>query len=254
MIFSPHQKSRGTVDPSKPVRRSGFTLLELFVVIIIILILVAFFLPATRRARPAARRSTCKNNLKVIGLALHNYHDKFGAFPPACTVDAEGQPLHSWRTLLLPYLEQAPLYESIDLSKPWNHPDNSVAYATQITYFDCPSDSIPSNHTTYLGLVTSDSFFRKNESSVLVGSAGQYSQTVMVIEVAPENAVHWMEPIDADRQTGLGFGPKTEFAHSDGTHALFVDGHVQFLSSDLPDEDRRELIENERPATKTAAR
>ena len=79
-------------------------------------LVIALMLPAQRRAREPARRSQCKNNLKQIGLALHNYHETYGAFPPAYTVDADGKRLHSWRTLILPYLDQAPLYDKIDFS------------------------------------------------------------------------------------------------------------------------------------------
>ena len=87
-------------------------------------ILVALLLPAVSAAREAARRTQCMNHLKQVALALHNYHDVFQAFPPAYTVDEDGKPLHSWRTLILPYLEQAALYEQIDLSKPWDAPEN----------------------------------------------------------------------------------------------------------------------------------
>jgi len=87
-----------------PQRRPGFTLIELLVVIAIIAVLVALLLPAVQQAREAARRAQCKNNLKQIGLALHNYHDAFGCFPPVASTDAQGNPLLSWRVALLPYL------------------------------------------------------------------------------------------------------------------------------------------------------
>ena len=72
----------------------------------------------------------CANNLKQIALALRNYESVYHALPPAYTVDAEGKPLHSWRTLILPYLEQQALYDKIDLSKPWDDPANKEAYET----------------------------------------------------------------------------------------------------------------------------
>jgi hypothetical protein len=184
----------------------------------------------------------CKNNLKQIGLALHNYHDTYCAFPPPFTVDENGKPLHSWRTLILPFLDQQSLYEKIDLSKPWDGPANAEAYATEIPVFKCPSVELPDGKTTYLALVTADSFFRNDEPTVFAGDSEQNAQTVMVIEVAPEYAVHWMQPFDADAQTGMGFGEDTELAHQGGTHALFVDGTVDFLSAEIPQEERRGLM------------
>lgn len=80
-----------------------------------LILLLALLMPTTRTANNAARRSQCSNNLKQIGLALLIYHDTYGEFPPAYTVDDKGNHLHSWRTLLLPFLEQKTLYESIDL-------------------------------------------------------------------------------------------------------------------------------------------
>src|SRR5262245_5872973 len=83
-------------------------------------VVVALLLPAQRRGREAARRTQCKNNLKLIALALHQYEADYHALPPAYTVDRYGNPLHSWRTLILPYLDQQALYNSIDLSKAWD--------------------------------------------------------------------------------------------------------------------------------------
>ena len=91
-------------------KRRGFTLIELLVVIAIIAILIALLLPAVQQAREAARRSTCKNNLKQIGLALHNYHDVFGTFPIGSQVTYYRA---NWRSAILPYIDQAPAYNKL---------------------------------------------------------------------------------------------------------------------------------------------
>uniref|UniRef100_A0A7C2JX84 DUF1559 domain-containing protein n=1 Tax=Schlesneria paludicola TaxID=360056 RepID=A0A7C2JX84_9PLAN len=104
--------------------RRGFTLIELLVVIAIIAILIALLLPAVQQAREAARRTQCRNNLKQIGLALHNYHDAFGLFPYSTTGDGNctnttGLPQvknHRGWALLLPYLDQSPLYNQFNFS------------------------------------------------------------------------------------------------------------------------------------------
>ena len=102
-------------------RSHGFTLIELLVVIAIIAVLIALLLPAVQQAREAARRTQCKNNLKQLGLALHNYHDAFSVFPFGKGASYNGAAAYarwSQHAMLLPYIDQAPLYNSINFSAP----------------------------------------------------------------------------------------------------------------------------------------
>ena len=93
-----------------PTLRRGFTLIELLVVIAIIAVLIALLLPAVQQAREAARRVQCKNQLKQLGVALHNYHEAHSTFPPAIAFSNNAAPnLQSWGTMILPYIDQAPL-------------------------------------------------------------------------------------------------------------------------------------------------
>ncbi|MFO0978875.1 MAG: DUF1559 domain-containing protein [Planctomycetaceae bacterium] len=124
-----------------PTSRSrGFTLIELLVVIAIIAILVALLLPAVQQAREAARRTQCKNNLKQIALAVHNYESTYGAFPPSMAINPAVTSNSSWSIhgRIMPYLEQVNLYNQIDLSKAWgNFP---VISNFRVPVFACPSD------------------------------------------------------------------------------------------------------------------
>jgi len=140
-------------------RRSAFTLVELLVVIAIIGILIALLLPAVQAAREAARRMQCTNNLKQIGLALHNYHDTFKCFPPGIMEEAEkvngipngdtpswaqNQAAWGWMAFLLPYIEQKPLQDQLDiggrtLELVINNATDSVLVQTPIESLICPS-------------------------------------------------------------------------------------------------------------------
>ncbi len=127
----------------KRVRRSsGFTLIELLVVIAIIAVLIALLLPAVQQAREAARRSSCKNNLKQYGLALHNYHDVYGRFPIAG--QNWGNPHLGWQVRILPFADQAPLFNAVNFSSPnaYNALLNGKELRRhQVPYAICPSDA-----------------------------------------------------------------------------------------------------------------
>ncbi|MBC8290577.1 MAG: DUF1559 domain-containing protein [Planctomycetes bacterium] len=208
---------------------------------VLLAVVSAFFLPAVRRARPAARRAECKNNLKQIGLALHNYHETHGVFPPACTVDADGVPLHSWRTLILPFLDQEELFESIDLSKPWTDPANAEAYATPVPAYVCPSTNIPTGHTTYQALVGPECVFQPAQQKRIRDIKDGTSNTVLVIDASPSIAVHWMDPSDSARPFFLNYSEESEFPHPGGFHALLADGTVRFISNTVPKKTRKAL-------------
>lgn len=122
--------------------RRGFTLVELLVVIAIIGILVGLLLPAVQAAREAARRMQCSNNLKQLGLALHNYHDANKRFPfgSGGTTPPSGSPGYSAVSLMLPYIEQTPLYNTIDFRRPLNDALNTAARLQVVPAFLCPSD------------------------------------------------------------------------------------------------------------------
>jgi prepilin-type processing-associated H-X9-DG protein len=228
--------------PKQKKARRKFRFIELLAVLSIIGILVALLLPAVRTGRTAALRAQCTNNLKQIALALRNYESAYKALPPAYSVDSEGKPLHSWRTLILPYLERQRLYESIDLSKPWNDPANAAALKTGISEYRCPAADCPANRTTYMAIVAPNGCFRPNKPRQLSEITDDHGETLMVIEVGSEHAVHWMAPTDADETLVMASGPSTKRNHAGGTNAAFVDGSVRFLQSAMPAAERRALI------------
>ncbi|MCA9034753.1 MAG: DUF1559 domain-containing protein [Planctomycetaceae bacterium] len=172
----------------RPFRRRAFTLIELLVVIAIIAILIALLLPAVQQAREAARRTQCRNNMKQLGLALHNYHDVHNTFPPTqiftyftAAPGGAGVPRnHTWISLILPYLEQANLYSSINFSEPMFNPstgqfqqlaNGQTIVSQQLPTLQCPSDpgfsgntgiSHGLSHTNYAGTMGWDWWYRQN--------------------------------------------------------------------------------------------
>ncbi len=141
---------------------TGFTLIELLVVIAIIAILVALLLPAVQQAREAARRTSCKNNLKQLGIAMHNFHDVHGVIPASSfpqRISTSPDPDPEWRykrfsgfTVLLPFLEQHALHDAFNIEQDYEHTDNRTVELehSPISVYFCPSRrSLEKTPTTF---------------------------------------------------------------------------------------------------------
>jgi prepilin-type N-terminal cleavage/methylation domain-containing protein len=136
-------------------RRRGFTLVELLVVIAIIGVLVALLLPAVQAARESARRMQCSNNIRQIGLALHNFHDVNQALPPGGVATASGPTvahtkfsipinvIHGWGVFIYPYMEQKSLSDLYHWDKNWHDSSNLQVYSTYVNGLICPSSPLP---------------------------------------------------------------------------------------------------------------
>jgi prepilin-type N-terminal cleavage/methylation domain-containing protein len=154
------------------MRKCGFTLIELLVVIAIIAILIALLLPAVQQAREAARRTQCKNNMKQIGLAIHNYHDTFDSFPVGNYPNYTG----NWRIGILPYIDQSTMFNRITFTpnpadfNAWGGTfgiNAPVFRGTLVPAFNCPSSTLPRNST--LGTMNN---FDNAQTMDYVGIAG----------------------------------------------------------------------------------
>jgi len=247
MIRHHNLKRYRSIHSVRGRNRTGAGWAEILATLVILGVLGAFFLPSIRRtgARDAARRMQCTNNLKQIRLALEHYQEEHGALPPAYTVDGNGQPLHSWRTLILPYLDEQALYETIDLSRPWNHPANAEAYAATIHSYTCPSGTVLPGQTTSLALVGEDCVLHPTRPRRLEEIKDGLPNTLVVVEVSADQAVHWMNPEDSANRFLLSFNDNMELLHSvagsQGIQSLQMDGRVRFLPPTVTQQTREAL-------------
>ena len=219
----------------------GTVLLKVLIIFVILGILFVLFLPSVEEPRSAARLRTSKINLKQIGLALHIYHDEHDSLPPAYTVDEQGNRLHSWRTLILPYLEEKELYDAIDLTKPWDDPANAHALEKIPQCYQCPGADIDQLKTIYLGIAAEGGIFASSEPVSFKQITDGTSKTLAVTEAPLEYAVHWMQPTDADENVLKSISPEVEVAFRGLLQAVMVDGSTNFINLQISQEELKSL-------------
>jgi hypothetical protein len=133
---------------------------------VILVVAIVLLYPAVQNAREAARRSQCKGDLFFLGFALRNYHERYSCFPPPYIADADGRPMHSWRVLLLPFMDKADVFNEYRFDEPWDGPNNRKLAARITSWeiyspFHCHSDEPASGKpdplmTSYLAVVGPD--------------------------------------------------------------------------------------------------
>jgi hypothetical protein len=178
----------------------GWPLVYLALVVLCLMCLICL-LPSVQSAREASRRGACMNNLKQLSLALLNYYQANGCFPPAYIADKNGKPMHSWRVLILPYLGQTDLYKTYDFTEPWDGANNKKLLSACPREYQCPN-----NHNVYAPGATQTDFVAvvgpnaawTGEKPMKLDSldfAGRTSNTAMLIE-ADNSGIQWTEPRD----------------------------------------------------------
>ncbi|MBC8116445.1 MAG: DUF1559 domain-containing protein [Candidatus Saccharimonas sp.] len=195
-------------------------------------ILLALLLPAVQQAREAARRTQCKNNLKQIGLALHNYHDTFNKFPAAHLNDLQDQPKLSWRVSILPYIDQPQIFNSYAFNDAWDSPSNSMLLNPMPRTYACPSHSAPGSINTCYATFTGDNTVLGAGKCVSLRDVTDgTSNTLMIVEACRLN-IPWMKPQDIDAATFTRIGDPNGVSsfHTGGAHVLMADGSVRFVS------------------------
>jgi hypothetical protein len=204
---------------------------------------LGLLLPAIQAAREKPRREQCRHNLKAIGEAMARYHQEHGCFPPAYLADEHGEPMHSWRVLLLPYLGEQKLYSQYRLDEPWDGPHNKALAAHMPSVYRCPSDqSSTPEQTNYAMIVGPKAFSEGPKSHTLDEITDGPSHTILVAETHKPN-IPWMSPCDLNLEKMLS--PNAAHvarnileaahqicsAHTGMSFALFCDGSIRGISN-----------------------
>ncbi|WP_278469222.1 DUF1559 domain-containing protein [Gimesia maris] len=220
--------------------------LELGVVAGIMILLLALLLPAVHRAREEARKSSSKNNLKQIGLALHNYHETHQSFPPGGTIRGDGVAMHGWMMMIMPYLDASPYYNMVDSSLPWSSPENFPVCELskpvyQIPETDMGLTSDGQGVTFYLG---NSNLLHRNSSIALRDLKGGVAHNWFAGEVAG-NFQPWAYPFNwRTLGTKLCDGPNSfGYPAWDGAIILLADGKVSYFSKQTSPEVLKRMAE-----------
>ena len=203
----------------------------------------------------------CAHELKVIALALHNYHDEHGSFPPARTIGADGATHHSWRVLLLPHLGERPLYDQYRFEEPWDGENNRLLHhelPSDYPFHVCPLGDLEAaskGRTSYLAVVGPHTAWRGETAVSFDEVTDGIDQTILLVEVANSD-VNWFEPRDLqwdemsfrinDPDSLSPGSPHVQqyLVHADTPYVtvVMVDGHVKKLPVDTPPETLRALL------------
>lgn len=234
----------------------GFTLVELLVVIGIIGLLVSLLLQAVQAAREAARKASCKNNLRQIGIALHNYHDSLRSLPTGCIEwRAWNSPptrrQYAWSAMLLPFIEQGNLHQQINWHKPFDAPENAKAANTDLPIYLCPSEP---DFIAGKGLISYGGIFgelivdREQDDGLFVNEhAFRFSDlldgltnTIAVSEDVGGPDRQWINGRNIfvvahginDKSAWVGDN-EIRSAHAGGAMILFADARVHFVTESI---------------------
>lgn len=214
----------------------------------VILFLIVILMPAIQQ--PVSRGpSPCKKSLKQIGLALHNYHDKYSCFPPAIVLGPDGKRWHSWRALILPFLDEPELAKQYRFDEPWNGPNNSRLLPKcpkSLRCYKADELGLDPSHTSYLTVVGSETSWPGTESLRLSEIPDGHSNTVAVVEVR-EAGIAWLAPVDLSFADALATpsnfsGLRPSSVHEGGCHVLLFDGTVRFVNSEIAPDIWRALL------------
>jgi hypothetical protein len=204
-------------------------------------------LPAVASARGAAQQVNCRGQMMQVALALLNYHDVYKSFPPAFVADKDGKPMHSWRVLVLPFMECDDIYKAYKFDEPWDGPNNRRLASKIPSVYQCPGHiaryGSGRHETQYLAVVGPETVWPGTSSTKLSDVKDKHAHTILFLEVHGQG-VHWMEPRDVTMQEAIELlGPSAArsstghyhesvfYRHYDPRRCIaYVDRHVGELA------------------------
>jgi Protein of unknown function (DUF1559) len=227
-------------DEVAPLPRRRFRVRTLVVVVLIVGGLVGVLGRAMRQAKEAARASQCICNLCMIKMALLNYHEANGSFPPAYVADATGRPMHSWRVLILPFMEQPALYNAYNMAEPWDGPNNRKLLEQRPNVYNCPSRVGEPTLTSYVAITGPGTAFPGSKATKLGDIHDGPGQTILVSEISNVD-IAWSEPRDLDVKTMSWViddpsKPSISSPHESGPAVVFADATYRRLKTYHPPE------------------
>jgi len=217
-------------------------------------LIFGLLLPSVLASREAKRYDQCVGNLKRIGLAMQEYHQKYGRFPPSFVPGRDGKPMHSWRVLLLPFLDEKELYANYRLDEPWNGPHNIALAERMPAVYRCPSDySADHSQTSYAMIVGPHAISDGPTSRRIRDIKDGGSKTIMVAEAA-NAGIKWTEPRDLNakdmtfvthvvKEHSRGYESDIASRHGSGrTNVLFCDGIVNDVNDGTEEKVLRAMM------------
>jgi len=186
-------------------------------------------------------------NLKIIGLALESYRNVYGSYPPAYVCDKNGQPMYSWRVLLLPFIGEKDLYKRFRLDEAWNGPHNRLLVTQEPTCYKCPADISHAGATNYVAIVGPAAPWEGAQPRSLEDlRSATGGESVLVAEMV-DSGIIWMEPRDLTESEALQGvnrpGVRCISSHHPGGAWVWLTGEMRFLQDETPALELRSLVE-----------
>ena len=198
--------------------------------------IVSLILMTLNMSREHQRQYTCRSHIRNIASAMLAYEREHGALPPQSVPGPNGKPWHSWRVLLLPYLDEKPLYERYRFDEPWDGPHNRLLHDHAFSVYHCPTDDSDLSRTSYFVVSGPGMMFEPGKRLKSADAADGAGNTVLVIEAAGQN-IHWLEPRDLEsaqlaNQVNASGQPSISSAHPKVAHVALVDESERAIADD----------------------